>query len=110
MSRFSGPQFRGAARQARAERRRTIAKRQHDTAVLRAADARSCPGKVRYATKEQAMGRYTAINAITGDDMHAYDCTACGWIHLGHGVGAATGRRHVNVRRESAADQLERAA
>ena len=110
MSRFSGPQFRGAGRQARAERRRAIAKKQRETAVLRASDARSCPGKVRFATKELAMGRHAAINAITGDDMHAYDCTACGWIHLGHEPGAAPGRRHGDGRRESAADRLERVA
>lgn len=110
MSRFSGLQFRGAARQARAERRRGIAKKQLETAVLRASDARSCPGKVRFATKELATGRHTAINAITGDDMHVYDCTACGWIHLGHEVGAATGLRHRDARRESAAGQMELSA
>jgi hypothetical protein len=102
MSRFSGPQFRGASRQARAERRRGPAKKQREVAVLRASDARSCPGKVRYATKELAVGRHTTINAITGENMRAYDCTACGWIHLGHEVGAATGLRHGAGRRESA--------
>ena len=87
MSRFSGPQFRGAGRQARAERRRAIAKKQRETAVLRAADARSCPGKVRFATKELAMGRHTAINAIVAGKASASSALLMAENHMA-GTGA----------------------
>lgn len=72
------------------------------TIDARESDIRACPGKIRFATRETADLRARQIYAVTGNQMHAYDCTACDWIHLGHPLGAATGRRHGERRRQDA--------
>jgi len=105
MSRFSGPQGRGALRRLRAYRRRAADRRAHAKAVRLAADALACPGKIRFASEELAEARARSICAVTGDQMRWYGCIACGWIHLGHPPGETSWLRHGNGRRKSAADR-----
>lgn len=47
-----------------------------------------CEGKVRYATREEAIGAACALRRIekkTGWQAQAYRCSFCGGFHVGHG-------------------------
>lgn len=57
-------------------------------------DVQSCPGKVPFFEERVAKQRAREIRESEGTDMHSYPCTACGYYHLGHGAGNATGVRH----------------
>jgi hypothetical protein len=48
---------------------------------------RSCEGKLRYETKQQALNELYRLARTTGTyirSMHAYRCRFCRGWHLGH--------------------------
>lgn len=59
-------------------------------------DAKSCPGKVQFFEEHVAKQRAREIRELEGVDMHAYRCSACGYHHIGHAAGEATGVRHTD--------------
>lgn len=62
----------------------------------------SCEGKAKIPTRAMAKRRANKIRTTGGDRMQVYQCTACGFWHLGH-RGGATGRRYLDHAREARA-------
>ena len=60
----------------------------------------SCEGKAKIPTRAIAKQRANKIRTTGGDALQVYQCTACGFWHLGHRGGNATGYRHIDHARE----------
>jgi hypothetical protein len=60
-------------------------------------DRQSCTGKASFFDKRSAKRRASEIRKHTGEDLHAYRCTACAGWHLGHAAGQGAGVRHADL-------------
>lgn len=60
-------------------------------------DLQSCPGKIPFFSRRVAKQRARELRQADGNDgMHAYRCSCCGYYHVGHAAGQATGVRHTD--------------
>lgn len=60
-------------------------------------DRQSCPEKITFFAEKTAKQRARELSeAGASGDMHAYECSNCGYWHLGHAAGEATGIRHAD--------------